>query len=255
MNQPPDYVLNTNLVSTFAGNVTLNNAEISQNTVVLPVNLTETFAQHFTVGHTWAGPDAQIAAGYPVFAQPALSTGYYEEWWDLGSTLAASKITLALNSQIAAGAPVTTPTISVSNTSGVAGYTDYAGVTAVYATSFRWVKIRIAVASGLTDLLQILGISVRLDVKLKNDAGSVACVSTDNSTAITGAAIGGTTVLFTQTFAAITSITLTAQGTTVAYTPIYDFNGAANPVGFKVYLYNAAGARVSGTVSWSVKGY
>jgi hypothetical protein len=255
VNQPPDYVLNTNLVSTFAGNVTLNNAEISQNTVVLPVNLTETFAQHFTVGHTWAGPDAQIAAGYPVFAQPALSTGYYEEWWDLGSTLAASKITLALNSQIAAGAPVTTPTISVSNTSGVAGYTDYAGVTAVYATSFRWVKIRIAVASGLTDLLQILGISVRLDVKLKNDAGSVACVSTDNSTAITGAAIGGTTVLFTQTFAAITSITLTAQGTTVAYTPIYDFNGAANPVGFKVYLYNAAGARVSGTVSWSVKGY
>lgn len=254
VNQPPDYVLKTNLNSTFVGNVTLNNAELSGGTVVLPVDLTETFAAHFTA-HSWTSPADQITAGYPVFAQPALLSGYYEEWWDLGATLAASKLTLVLNRLIIAGAPVTTPTISVSNTSGITGYTDYVGVTSVYATFFRWVKIRIAVASGLPDILQILGINVRIDAKLKNDAGSVACVSTDNSAAITGAAIGGTTVLFTQTFSAITSITLTAQGTTVAYTPIYDFNGAANPVGFKVYLYNAAGARVSGTVSWSAKGY
>jgi hypothetical protein len=65
----------------------------------------------------------------------------------------------------------------------------------------------------------------------------------------------GTTVMFTQKFSAITSITLTPQSITnnVAHTLIYDL--AENPVGFKAYLYNAAGARVKDTMRWSVRGY
>ena len=58
VNQPPDYVLNATSVSQFkvAGLVTstaVANALPYVGGVVLPVNLTETFAQHFTVGHTW----------------------------------------------------------------------------------------------------------------------------------------------------------------------------------------------------------
>lgn len=36
---------------------------------------------------------------------------------------------------------------------------------------------------------------------------------------------------------------------------LYDFDDVANPTGFKVYLYDSAGARCSGTVSWTAEGY
>ena len=36
---------------------------------------------------------------------------------------------------------------------------------------------------------------------------------------------------------------------------LYDFDDVANPTGFKVYLYDSAGNRCSGTVSWTAEGY
>lgn len=252
VSQPPDYVLKANFNSTLNG--TLSNAVLNAAGVNMPINTADQFGTHFS-SRSWASPQAQITAGYPILVEPAAASGYYEETINYGILFASCKVTVSPAVAILDGAPTVVYTISTSPNGTT--WTDYVGVTQVYGTNFQYVKVRVAVASSAGhDLLTLSGLNVRLDVKLKNDAGNVAVVSTDNSAAVTGAAIGGTTVLFNVPFINVTSITLSAQGTTAAYTPIYDFIGATiNPIGFKVYLYNSAGARVSGSVSWSAKGY
>ena len=75
--------------------------------------------------------------------------------------------------------------------------------------------------------------------------GTVSAVSGDS---------GGTTVTFAVAFIDVVAITLTPLGTTARYA-IYDFTDAPNPTTFKVLLFDSAGARATGTVSWTARGY
>lgn len=307
--EPPDFVFNGEFESDF-GAATLSNALEEDGALVLPVDTTETWAAHFT-GNSWATPQAQIDAGYPIFIQPAEASGYYEETFDFGTTLGSSKITVNVNGAIVSGSPTTSVTISTSPDGST--WTDYPGVTSVYAFSFRYVKIRFAVTAGDgIGLYRLNSLTATLDAKLRNDAGAVSAVSTDTA---------GTVTNLNKEFLDLTSITLTPAGTS-QLTAVYDFqdsvidgtysvasnvctvtatahdlvvgqnvrlafssgtapsgvyavasvtnanvytvaittantSGAVStyPQGFRTYLFNAAGARVSGTVSWSVKGY
>ena len=142
------------------------------------------------------------------------------------------------------GTPTVTVTISTATAAAPTVWTNYVGVTEVYATNFRYVKITVAVAAAATDLVTVDAITVRLDVKLKNDAGSLTCTTV----------AGGDVVTFNTSFSAVTSITVSPQGTG-AVIPVYDFAGGANPTSFKILLFNTAGTRVGGPASWSAKGY
>ena len=208
VNQPPDYVFNGSLDSTLAG--TLSSAKLSGGKVYLPVNTSETFAQHFST-RGWASPSAQQVAGYPVFIQPAAASGYYEEVFDFGSVFPATKATASVNGVAVAGSPVLTPTISLSLDGS--SWTDYAGVSEVFGTNFRYVKFRLAVASGGVDLYELSGLTVRLDSKIKSDAGSVSALSTDAS---------GTLANFNVEFVEVSSITVSAGGTT-RISAVYDY--------------------------------
>jgi len=57
-----------------------------------------------------------------------------------------------------------------------------------------------------------------------------------------------------KTFIDVESITVAAQGTTPLYA-IYDFTDTFDPLSFKILLFNSSGTRVSGTVSYSVRGF
>jgi Putative phage tail protein len=240
VNQPPDYVLKADIDSTFNG--TLSNAILDLGAVVFPVNPTETFAQHFST-RSWASPQSQIDAGYPVYIQPGTLSGSYEEVVDYGTTLAASKITVTPTTEVVAGAPSFSTTISVKLNLGDA-WTDYVA-SEIYATNFRYAKARITASGTATAIAKLTALNIRLDAKLKNDAGMASAVAGD---------VGGTTVAFNVPFIDITSITVTPQGTT-RLTAVYDFVDVPNPTTFKVLIFDAAGNRASGTVSWSVKGY
>ena len=306
--QPPDFVFNGQQTSTFAG--TKSNATVDGVALVMPVNTTETYAAHFTT-RSWAGPSDQVNAGYPIYIQPSTSTGYYEEVFDFGTLLSSSRVTMAFNAVVVAGTPNLTTQISVSSDGST--YVDYPGQTQIFATNFRYVKVRLtATDSAGTGLYSITNLSVTLDAKLKNDGGMTSCVSTDTS---------GTVANFGVTFVDVTSITVTPQGTT-PLTAVYDFQdaviagtysvsanvctvsatghglvvgqkvrlmfgtGTAPPgtytvasvvnansftvalttantsgnltiysQGMRIYLFNSSGTRVSGTASWSLKGY
>jgi len=241
VNQPPDYLLQYNYDSTFPG--TKSSMTADSVGYLAPVDTSETWQSHFT-SRSWTTPQDQISAGYPLFAEPSAASGYYEETIDYGTVLAATKITTTLSYTIAAGTPTVTPSISVRKLA-TDPWTTYSGVNAVYVTDFRYVKVRYDFASvGGDDLVSISGLNVRFDVKLKNDSGVVSAVSTDS---------GGTTVAFSVSFVDVTSITVTPKGT-AARIAVYDFVDAPNPTSFKVLLFDTSGNRVSGDVSWSVKG-
>ena len=243
VSQPPDYVLFLNYTSSLNG--TLSNAVKFGNSLTMLVDTSKTIATHFT-SNSWASPQAQVTAGYPLWIEPSVGTAYYEEVIDYGATLAACRVTVNAVTAVLAGSATLTPKISVSNTSATGPWTDYAGVSQAYVTAFRWVKIRFdVVGTGTTSLVSLSNLVINLDAKGKTDQGTATAVSTDT---------GGTVVNFNASFVAVNAITVTPQGTGARYA-IYDFAGGANPTSFKVLLYDSAGNRLSGTVSWTARGY
>lgn len=243
VDQPPDYTLLLNAVSTFSG--TLVNAFVDGGVLYLGVDATVSYQDHF-INNSWSTPQDQITAGYPYWIQPTTNSASYEEVIDYGSTIPSSKVSIVPTTVTGIGSPTLAYTISVSNTSSTGPWTNYPGVTEVYATNFRYIKIKIDMTgTGTDDLAALSSLVTKLDVKQKDDFGSATCNSGD---------VGGTTITFNRAFNAVTSITLTPQGTTARYA-IYDFAGGANPTSFKALLYDSAGARVSGPISWTARGF
>lgn len=241
VNQPPDYILRSNIDSTFTG--TRTNLAANGTGLLATIDITETWQSHFTT-RGWTTPQDQVNAGYAIYALPSTTTGSYSEEFDYGAVLAGTKITATLTRQVITGTTTVTPTLSVKTTAG-GTWTDYANQESVFATNFRYVKVRYDfTSSGNDDLTQLSALNVRLDVKIKNDMG--------NGTANSGD-VGGTTVNFNVTFVDIESITVTPIGTT-ARIAIYDFVDVPNPTSFKVLLFDTAGTRVTGPFSWQARG-
>lgn len=239
--QPPDYQLKLNLDSTFTG--TKNNMAPVDGGYLVPADTTETWQSHFT-SRSWTTPQDQINAGFPVYAMPAATSGYYEELVDYGTVLASTKVSATISYVTAAGTVTVTPTISVRKLA-TDPWTNYAGMSSVFVTDFRYVKVRFDFTGvGGDDFVTVTGLNIKMDAKLKNDAGTATANSADS---------GGTTVNFNVSFVDIESITVTPLGTS-ARIAVYDFVDVPNPTSFKVLLFDTAGNRVSGTVSWSAKG-
>jgi predicted phage tail protein len=207
VNQPPDYSLQFNQNSSFGG--TRSNFVVNADSQLTPVSPTETWQTHFT-SRSWATPQDQINAGFPIYAQPSQTSGSYEEVFDYGTTLAATRITATLTAVPVSGTVVTTPTLSVSNSSATGPWTDYAGVSSAFVSNFRWAKVRYDFSSvGGDDLLTVTGLNVRFDVKLVNDAGSIRTYPSQSAT-------------YSQTGTTIT-VTFTAHGRQVGERVDMDF--------------------------------
>lgn len=212
VSEPPDFVFNDEFVDDFSG--TKVNAEFDGLSLVLPVNTTEDFDEHFAT-RTWSTPADQVAAGFPVYVQPAGGSGYYEQVFDFQQPLSSSRVTFTYSGTVIAGTPVVTYSISLS-LNGV-DYTTYEGVKEVFGNSFRYVKIRIDVTEPTNlGLYSIQDIRVRSDAKIKSDAG--------NSTAVVGDTLG-TVVNFNKEFIDVQSVTLSPSGTTSA-NAVYDIKDA-----------------------------
>lgn len=236
VNQPPDYVLLDEYDSDFSG--TLSSASISGNLVIIPVNTTESYEDHF-IDNSWSSPQDQITAGYPIYIQPEPASGYYEEEIDTGAVIAGSAVTVTPTIVTVSGSPTVSITIYYKELIGDS-WSSVSGPSA-FISNYRYLKIRVEVSGGL---VQMTSLVTKLDVKIKRDNGVIACNSGDS---------GGTTVNFNVSFLDIDSITVTALGTT-AIIAIYDFVDAPNPTSFKILLFNTSGTRISGTASWSAIG-
>jgi len=253
VNQPPDYVLKISADSLFTG-TKHNMLQDIDGSYLMPINTTESFSDHF-VNNGWATPQDQINAGYPIFAQPTPGSAYYEEVIDYGALLAANRITVAPTFVAVSGTCTVQCDITVAQDSGfTTGVQTFTNQFQVYATSFSYLKYRITVTGAdPTALDRLKAINVRLDSKLKTISGMLSCVSTD---------VGGTVLYITddrtsggiKEFVDVDAITITPQGTT-PITVVYDFVDTPYPLSMKVLLFNSSGTRISGTVSYVIRGY
>lgn len=210
--EPPDFEFFGEFSANF-NTGTKFNAVLENGTVVMPVKTTETWEQHFTT-NSWTTPQNQISAGYPIYVQPANTTGYYEEVFDYGTILASSKITLNYTGTSFGNVDLVA---SIAISSDGVNYTTYAGVVNIFATNFRYVKVRITANSNPnTELYRLESIEVRLDAKKKNDSLTVTALASDSL---------GTIVNFTKEFIDVQSLIATPRGTT-ALTAVVDFQDA-----------------------------
>lgn len=254
VNQPPDYVLARNFVSTFTGTKS-NAVAYDAHTLVLPVNTTETWQSHFTA-RGWTTPQNQIDAGYPYFAQPGATTGYYEEVMDYGATLTAMKITVGYLLTTLAGTLGEAVTFSTALDSGFTSNVQTFTGSMGYATNFRYIKVRVTVtATNDTGLGVLDNLSVVLDSKLKNATGSV---NTDTSGVATVYLTKDKTSTGEKVFVDVDAISVSvlSNSSTPLYA-IYDFVDTPDPLSFTIYVFDKNGNAVTTakTVSYTVRGF
>jgi hypothetical protein len=260
VSQPPDYILKSNFNTTFSvADIAISNTKSRMvldvdGSYIIPVDQTETYQAHFTT-HSWAAPQDQVTAGFLIYIQPSLTSGYYEETLDYGAILASNKVTITPNVQNISGAPTVTCDISVSTDNTT--WTTYSNTLSIYATNFRYVKYRITIATAATtDFARIVGINIKLDSKLTTITGMVSCLSSDS---------GGTIVYLTQDrtsggvkqFIDVDAIQISPQynASYPGAVALYDFTDTPYPLSMKILMYDNAGNRISGSSSYSVRGF
>lgn len=216
VSQPPDFIFNAEYSGSFTGvNTVLQNSVVETNTgkLLMLVDTAESWSSHFST-RSWASPQAQISAGYPVYAQPGTGPASYKEVFDYGTILANSSITVGFSGSLISGSPSTYSTIETS-VDGVAWTSAVVG-SSIFATNFRFIRISIvAVKNAPGDLYLLENVRIRLDSKQKTDAGNGIASSGDSL---------GTIVNFSsdREFIDVVSITVTPGGTTPVIS-VYDF--------------------------------
>ena len=197
--EPPDFVFNGEFTSTFNGTLNLA-AYDGSSKLFMPVSTTELFGEHFS-SRGWTTPQNQVDAGYPLYLVPYSGTGYYQEVFDFGTELQSSRIQISYNGQVLVGNPAVT--YAVWTSPDQVTWTLYTGTLDVFATNFRYVRVRITVDSYTTvGLYSIDTLHIRLDAKVKSDNGTVACLATDPN---------GTLVSYNKEFIDVSSWTITAE--------------------------------------------
>jgi hypothetical protein len=263
ISQPPNFVFNAEYTSEFSGTKVNAVKDPNANSVVLPVNTTETWEEHF-VSRGWDQPEDQVAAGYPYFIQPGATSATYTEIFDYGTALSSSQAVIGIGGTVIAGTPVISHTMYTS-LDGV-NYTTYpSNVNSIFATNFRFIKVVISVSQENSpgSIYRLDSMTLRLDSKQQTDSGKLIARS-----GIVGGIdhTAGTIVNFAKEFVDVLSITATAN-TTTPMVVVYDFldsnitgtysvvsnactvvAAAHNlKVGQKVRLFFTSGAAPSGT--------
>lgn len=242
VNQPPDYVLQDEHKSTFPG--TKVNALLYGTSLLVNVP-TQTWQVHF-VSRTWLDPQDQVSAGYPIYIQPAVLTGSYEEVIDFGSLLANVIITVRYNFEMITQEGTMLTIVRMATSTDGISYTPFVDGPSQFTPSMRYLKLRLEFTASVdTVLMRVFNLITTIAVKRENDGGEEMA---DKSH------VGGTTVLFNKAFKDIESITATVKTPQEPFITVVDFVDVANPTGFKVFVFDSTGNRETKRIEWKARG-
>jgi len=246
ISQPPDYILRNNYNSLFTTGTKVNFV-LENNMLVGPVDIAQTWQGHY-VNNAWTTPQAQVNAGYPIYALPGLTTGSYEEIIDYGTNIPSTIVTATLSTTAVSGTVNNSCVISYKLLSTDAWTVFTAGTTQLITTSFRYIRIKYSfTCTGINNLIRINGLNIKLAIKQRTDSGNATYDST--KTALQNF------VNFGYAFLSADTPIVQASGTATALTPVVSYSGGVNPTGFSVILYDRTGVATSGAYSWSARGF
>ena len=238
VNQPPDYVLEDEINSTFTG--TIVNGLVDSGRLFICVDDDEDWADHFVDNSHTTIQD--FIDDYTYWLEPAESTGSYTEIFDFGEILQNVIVTVNWSMESILDTVSVSCKLNTSNDNSTwAGQTT---ATSMFVASLRYLEVELTFSGGASKLAYLFDLAARLDVKRESDSGSVSALAADAS---------GTTVTFNKAFRDIESIVASANST-VEKNVIVDFTDAPNPTTFKVLVFDAAGSRVNATVYWLARG-
>lgn len=245
---PPDYALQDTRVSGLNGE-RYNVIRIPLRPSLLAcVPTPQTWEQHFQI-RTWLDPEDQVSAGYPIYIQPTEVTGWYREIIDYGTVIRNVIITITWNTIVHVEQTniVVGMRYATTETGGVPNWTaprTYGS--SQYFPEIRWLELNLDFTSDSDKaLLEIYNLTISMAAKRENDGGEIFADASH---------VGGTQVNFTKSFRDIESITCTTKSVTEPFVTIFDFTDIPDPVGFKVFVFDTMGARVSKIVDWKARG-
>lgn len=246
VNQPPDYVLIDDQNLVFA-DCTLTNAVIENGQIILPINPTITFENHFisnpdTVLDPWSTPQDQINSGYTLYGQPGPSTALIEKIIDYGAVIPSSKLTMSVTRSALAGNVTFTPELLWSLDGAI--YTSLGNVYESAVTTFRYVKYRLAAATADGGIASVQQIDVKLDVKQKTFVTNKINVvdTTSDGTQVNFSTIG---IVPVDIVGIVADAPYTGSTVNDPIKALVNFVDAANPSSFKVLAWNKSGTRVA----------
>jgi predicted phage tail protein len=241
VSQPPDYVLRNNIDSTFAG--TLTNVIVDNGRLIGPVNTSQDWATHFTA-NSWTTPQAQVDAGLPIYIQPGVASGSYEEIYDLGAVIPTTIVTVTAATTAISGTVTLACQIYYKALIGDSWIAASAGFSSL-VTNMRYMRIVLSLSCAAgPNILAINTLNIKIANKLKTDSG-VFTITVAND---------GVFVPFGVEFIDA-DLPLCQPAGSTPLIPVVDFTDAPFPDGFTVYLYNTSGSKVTGSGSWTARGY
>jgi hypothetical protein len=243
VDEPPDFVLYAEFEGDFDTATMSNIHTMTTGQLLLPVNTTETWAEHFSNTGATSIQDL-IDAGYTYWCEPNPSVATYQEDYDAGAVIAGCRIVADIDLTTLDDGVTVTPQIYTKEASGDAWTTQAAGQWEVYATDFRYARLLVTFAAS-DDASQavVSAVSVSLRVKRAVDSGTVSITSQ------------GQTVAFNNVYLDAEQPVVTPGGTT-PLVAVADFADVPNPTGFDVYLFNLDGtaATLPVTIGWTTRG-
>lgn len=246
VNQPPDFVLEDTLMADFRfpedmQNVHINGINADAELIVCVIT-GRSWREHFE-DNSWTTIRDQVNAGYPIYAEPAETSGYYQYVFDFGAIFENVIIGIEWLEQAIDGDINITAEISYSD-DGIT-YTTPEGGTQLFALSMRYARVKmIFTPDDDKSISDIIYLKCFINVKREMDGGTVDVFAAD---------VSGTPVNFNKAFKDVESITATPQ-TTVSQTPVIEFVDIPNPTTFSIYLFDDTGTRIDGTVAWKARG-
>jgi len=251
INEPPDFVLYAEYVHLPFEETVVTNARdyatldpYSRAVALAPLNLTETWAGHYS-SHSWATPQAQIDAGFPIYAQPTELDAVLEWEHDIGVVLAQANVVINPVIYVESLTVAWEADIAVRETTGDP-WREVTDAVSWTTNDVRYVRIRLRISS--TDdkgLVAVDSVHVDLSLKFKTDTGTAHANASDTT---------GTPIAFTRAFYDVEAITCQVINSSIPLVSVIDFVDAPNPTGFSVYFYNLSGVRQSCDFFWTARG-
>jgi hypothetical protein len=242
---PPDFALQSTITSGLNG-TRVNVLRRPERPSLLACWLAQTWHEHFQVHRSWLDIEDQITAGYPIYIQPTVLTGSYEEVIDYGVVISNTIATINWNSIFHTPTLSTVVLVRMATSLDGVNYSAFTNGSSQYFSQLRYLKFRLEFTSENDKaLLEIYNVVINLNVKRENDGGEVNALATD---------VGGTTVYFTKSFRDVDSITCTTKSVIEPFVTIFDFQDIPNPTFFKVFVFDTMGARVTKLVDWKARG-
>lgn len=188
---------------------------------------------------TWTTPQNQIDAGYPIYIQPQLASGSYQEVKDYGTLLVGNTVTVTTDiEELISGGTIS---YKIESSPDNSTWTLVSDAKVGFATNFRYLRITVSITNGL---IRIKLLNTKIDSKLKTLAGRVQ-IPANSSSGVTVYLTNDGTSTGTKTFKDVQSLSVSTEYISGRTLPagqaiaIYDFTDTPDPLSFKIYLYDS----------------